>query len=85
MFAGVCKINHTIYNWSRPRSEPLVNKSKDVLEKKVCVEKESEPKPLQCKNCGKMFKNPEHLKTHVEALHCTETCLVNPWGLNFVQ
>ena len=83
--AGVCRINHNIYNWSRPRSEPLVIKSKDVLEKQVCVEKESEPKHFQCQTCGKMFENPNHLKTHVEALHCIETCFVNPWGLNFLQ
>ena len=76
--AGVCRINHRIYNWSRPRSEPLVCKSKDVLKKQ-------EPKIFQCQNCGKCFKNAEQLNTHEEALHCIETCLVNPWGLNFLQ
>ena len=36
---GVCRINHNIYNWSQPRSETLVIKSKEVLEKQFLVEK----------------------------------------------
>ena len=82
---GVCRINHNIYNWSRPRSETLVIKSKEVLEKQILVDKEPEANNFQCKNCGQTFKSPEHLNTHVEALQCIKPCLVNPWGLNFLQ
>ena len=78
---GSCRINHNIYNWSRPRSEPIVIKSKEVLEKQVWVEKD----PVQCQNCGNMFEESEQLKTHVKAFNCIETCLENPWGLNFLQ
>ena len=54
--AGVCRINHIICNWSRPRSEPLKIKSKDVLEKKIWLEKESAPNIFNVKIVEKCLK-----------------------------
>ena len=82
---GVCRINHRFYNWRKPRSETISTKSKDIFEKEGEVDKEIEPNQAQCKNCDKMFKHSEELKIHSVTLHCIETCLVNPWGLNFLH
>ena len=82
---GVCKIKHKIYNWIKPVSETLANKSIDILEKKADVEEELEPTLLQCPKCDTIFETSRELKTHTETLQCIETCLVNPWGLNFMQ
>ena len=82
---GVCRINHRIYNWNKPRSETISTKSKDIFEKKAVVDKEIEASRSQCKNCDNIFDNSEELKTHSVTLHCIKTCLVNPWGLQFVH
>ena len=82
---GFCRLKHKIYNWMKPVSNKIASKSRDILEKKTDVEEELEPELFQCQNCDDIFETSRELKTHAETLQCIETCLVNPWGLNFMQ
>ena len=82
---GFRRLKHKIYNWIKPISYKIASKSRDILEKKTDVEEELEPKLFQCKNCDEILETSRELNSHTETLQCIETCLGNPWGLNFMQ
>ena len=52
---GVCKIRHNIFNWSKPRSDIIASKFKDLFEKT------SEPNQSQCKTgaCSLLLARPK--------------------------
>ena len=85
-----CKIRHVFYNWSKPKSEELLKKSKAILGIQVDAEniktEEFEEESFQCEHCESCFVNSRELKKHSEEQHSIQnlqTISSNPWGLAF--
>ena len=81
---GHCKIRHTFYNWSKPKSVDLLKRSRINIEEKALVEHETIN--FQCYSCGNDFSSLGDLEKHSQMMHSDdvlEVCSTNPWGLTF--
>ena len=81
---GVCKIRHKFYNWSKPKSSELLNRSRQHSEEHAHVENET--LNLLCHSCENEFTSLADLEIHSETVHSEDVlqvCSSNPWGLTF--
>ena len=67
---GFCKIHHKIYNWKKPISSEILNKSRSILGEPII--EESEAKGFKCQSCRNSFESPEGLETHLQTMHSKE-------------
>ena len=95
---GFCTIRHKFYNWCKPKSIELLNKSRCILGYPFKVDMNEDSKNdddkaqveecYQCSKCDETFLNAAELKNHLEILHpmhILQTFTCNPWDLAFLD